>query len=71
MVSDCAFEPRSAVASSVGIEKNQNTHKLDAYLKTGELFNVNVFRLLKKKLNIRNIFYYIEPLMDLKDSECL
>ncbi|EGR30646.1 processing peptidase, putative [Ichthyophthirius multifiliis] len=44
MVADCALEPRSAVASSVAIEKNQNTHKLDAYLKTGELFNEYVFK---------------------------
>lgn len=44
MVADCALEPRSAVAASVGIEKNQNTHKLESYLKTGELFNENVFK---------------------------
>lgn len=44
VVADCALEPRSAVAASVGVEKNQNTHKLEAYLKTGELFNENVFK---------------------------
>lgn len=44
MVADCAVEPRSAVAASIGVEKNQNTHKLESYLKTGELFNENVFK---------------------------
>lgn len=44
MVADCALEPRSVVAASIGIEKNQNTHKLESYLKTGELFNENVFK---------------------------
>lgn len=44
VMADCALEPRSAVAASLGVEKNQNTHKLEAYLKTGELFNENVFK---------------------------
>lgn len=35
VVADCALEPRSAVAASIGVEKNQNTHKLESYLKTG------------------------------------
>lgn len=43
-LSDCALEPRSHLASQVGISKNNDSHKLDAYLKTGEDFNESVFR---------------------------
>jgi len=42
MVSDCALEPRSVVAASVGQEKNKNTHAFNAQL--GEEFNQNIFK---------------------------
>ncbi|KRX03740.1 Metalloenzyme, LuxS/M16 peptidase-like protein [Pseudocohnilembus persalinus] len=44
MVADCALEPRSVVASQVGQSKNQDTHKLDSFLKTGEHFNEALFQ---------------------------
>lgn len=43
MVADCALEPRSVVTANVGISKNQDTHKLDNYLKTGEHFSEAIF----------------------------
>jgi len=39
MMADCAVEPRSAVASDLGIFKNQETHKLEDYLQTGAEFH--------------------------------
>lgn len=39
MISDCALEPRSATAASIGMEKNSSDHKLVEYLHTGEDFN--------------------------------
>jgi len=44
MVSDCALEPRSVLAAEVGKAQNQDSHKLDQFLKTGEDFNEAVFR---------------------------
>lgn len=44
MVADCALEPRSVLAAQVGQSKNEDSHKLDAFLKTGEAFNENVFK---------------------------
>lgn len=44
MVSDCALEPKSVVSAQVGAFKNQNTHKLEEFLKTGEKYNEAVFQ---------------------------
>jgi len=44
VVADCALEPRSVVTANVGAAKNVETHKLDAYLKTGESFNNAIFK---------------------------
>lgn len=44
VLADCALEPRSVVASEVGAYKNAETHKLDAFLKTGESFNDAIFK---------------------------
>ena len=44
MVSDCALEPRSTLAAQVGVSKNEDSHKLDNYLKTGEAFNEAIFQ---------------------------
>lgn len=43
MVSDCALEPKSAVASSVAQNKNKNTHKLEELINSGEEFNNGIF----------------------------
>lgn len=43
MVSDCALEPKSAVAASVAQNKNKNTHKLEELVNTGEEFNNGLF----------------------------
>jgi len=39
MMSDCALEPRSATAASIGMAKNSSDHKLVEYLHTGEEFS--------------------------------
>mmetsp|Transcript_2339 Transcript_2339/g.2508 ORF Transcript_2339/g.2508 Transcript_2339/m.2508 type:complete len:494 (-) Transcript_2339:126-1607(-) len=44
MISDCALEPKSAVAADVGIWKNHETHKLEDYLQTGEDFHDQVMQ---------------------------
>lgn len=44
IIADCALEPRSVMASEVGAHKNAETHKLEAYLKTGEEFNNAIFK---------------------------
>jgi len=44
MVADCALEPRSVLASEIGKSKNEENHKLDSFLQTGELFNETVFK---------------------------
>lgn len=44
MIADCALEPRSVLASQVGQSKNQDSHKLDQFLKTGEHFNEAIFK---------------------------
>jgi len=44
MVADCALEPRSFLAAEVGKSKNEDSHKLDKYMKTGESFNEAVFQ---------------------------
>ena len=43
MAADCALEPRSVLAAEVGQAQNQDSHKLDKFLKTGEDFNEAVF----------------------------
>jgi len=43
MMADCALEPRSAVAADLGIWKNQETHKLQDYLQSGEEFHNSLF----------------------------
>jgi len=44
MMTDCALEPKSAVAADVGIWKNHETHKLQDYLQTGEDFHDQVMQ---------------------------
>jgi processing peptidase subunit beta len=36
MMADCALEPRSVVAASIGQDKNAGTHKLESVTKSGE-----------------------------------
>jgi len=44
MMSDCALEPRSVTAANVGIEKNNDTHRIEDVAKTGESFNDTIFK---------------------------
>jgi len=44
MMADCAIEPRSVVAANVGINKNNNSHKLATKLNHGEDLSNEIFR---------------------------
>lgn len=44
MVADSAFEPKNFVSSSVGVYKNQNSHKLETFLGGNEIFTDSIFQ---------------------------
>lgn len=44
MVADSAFEPKNFVSSSVGMYKNQNSHKLETFLGGNEVFTDCIFQ---------------------------
>jgi hypothetical protein len=44
MVADSAFEPKNYVSTSVGMYKNQKSHKLETFLGGNEIFTDNIFQ---------------------------
>ena len=44
MAADSAFEPKNFVSTSVGIYKNSNSHKLETFLGSNEVFTDHVFQ---------------------------
>lgn len=44
MIADSAFEPKNYVSTSVGIYKNSNSHKLETFLGSNEVFTDSIFR---------------------------
>ena len=44
MVADSAFEPKNYVSTSVGMYKNSNSHKLETFLGSNEVFTDSIFQ---------------------------
>jgi len=44
IVADSAFEPKNYVSTSVGMYKNQKSHKLETFLGGNEVFTDNIFQ---------------------------
>ncbi len=70
MMADCAFEPKNFVASSVGINKNEKSHQLDAHLGGNQFFNDAIYstafgqgglgnRLYGNKNNVANLTAWV------------
>ncbi len=65
-MSDCVFEPKNVVAASVGMVKNEESHKFDAHVGGNENFNDTIYNaaygrnnlgmpLLGKKSNVSSL----------------
>lgn len=52
MVADSAFEPKNVVSSSVGIYKNQKSHKLESHLGGNEVFTDAIYATAYGKNNL-------------------
>jgi processing peptidase subunit beta len=70
MMADCAFEPKNFVAASVGVNKNEKSHQLDAHLGGNQTFNDAVYtaafgqsslgnKLYGNKSNVGNLTAYV------------
>ncbi|MCB0369784.1 MAG: insulinase family protein [Bdellovibrionales bacterium] len=44
MIADSAFEPKNFVSSSVGMYKNANSHKLETFLGSNEVFQDHIYQ---------------------------
>jgi processing peptidase subunit beta len=54
MVADSAFEPKNYVSTSVGMYKNSNSHKLETFLGSNEIFQDNIYQAAYGKSNLGN-----------------
>jgi hypothetical protein len=70
MISDCAFEPKNIVATSVGVYKNEKSHQLDSHLGGNTLFNDQIYstafgatglgnKVYGNKNNVSNLSSYV------------
>lgn len=54
MVADSAFEPKNYVSTSVGMYKNANSHKLETFLGSNEIFQDNIYQAAFGKKTLGN-----------------
>ena len=57
MMADCAFEPKNFVAASVGVNKNEKSHKLDDHLGGNQNFNDQIYSTAFCKNGLGNALY--------------